>query len=293
VDFAPISAAIAVFAWIFAGVFYRFFSVPADGENPPMPRRHMALRFVSRSIVVGLYQNVLFFLLPIWFGSATLLSANIVFPILLGALALFSCFDATFAEHVLSHSFRRSIVSAVVLFAVSVPAVCLITHIPVRFTIAVCAGVSVFAATILGASQRRLHTNLGIGTALAVIFALIFYFGAIFLPPTPVQCIQAVAAAGLAKRAPIDIARTFPRGTPKVFAHFSVAAPDRFVQDINFQWYVKGTERGRPIPSKIIGGRKQGFRTWTYLSTPHSGDYRVDLITRDKQLIGRVSFRVK
>ena len=115
------------------------------------------------------------------------------------------------------------------------------------------------------------------------------------LPPTPIfdlASVTKVAATGIEKRRPVGIAKRFPIGTPKIHVHFCVAAPERFKQKIRFQWYVNGQKRGRPIPSSIIGGRKQGFRTWTYRSSPHQGAYRVDLETQEGQLIARVSFKV-
>lgn len=293
VDFAPISAGLAVAAWLSAILFSRFLSPPVQVAEEDVSKNSNVVRFASRTLVTGIYQNVLFFLVPIWFGSATLCSANIAFPMILCAIALFSCFDGPFAEHVLSRRLRRSIVSGVILFAVSVPALCVLTFLSVRISVALSAGGAALASVVLGTSADHRGKRFLFGVTISAIALVAFYFAAPFLPPTPVQCLESAAATGVADKDPVKVDTQFIRGTSKVFAHFAVAAPDRYAQEIHFQWYANGEKRGKPIASKIVGGRKHGFRTWTYISKPSSGRYRVDLLTADRQLIGRVIFNVK
>ena len=292
IGFAPFSLGIAVAAWVSAVLFARFF----DESDPPSDttsRGHRTLRWLSRSVVVGLYQNVLFFLVPIWFGSAELTSVNVIFPVLLSAIALIACFDDHFSKRVLDHPTRRTVASAVLLFSVSVPAVALQNRLPLRFGVGLSAAVATLVAAVLAFRGRGLLKALAIALMISSAAGVVFYFIAFWLPPVPVQCVTEVAAAGIEDHRPVGIADVFPAGIPRIHVHFSVAAPERFRQKIRFQWYVNGEKRGRPIPSSIIGGRKRGFRTWTYLSTPKRGAYRVDLETIDGQLIGRVRFRVR
>jgi len=42
----------------------------------------------------------------------------------------------------------------------------------------------------------------------------------------------------------------------------------------------------------VVGGRKEGFRTWSYLSAPPPGNWRVDVLTDAGQLICRKSMAV-
>jgi hypothetical protein len=289
IGFAPFSLGIAVMAWISAALFSRYFDEAARVDA----KRHQFWRWLSRSFVVGLYQNVLFFLLPVWFGSAELFSGNIVFPILLSAIALVACFDDHFSRRVLEHPTRRTIASAVLLFSVSVPALSLQNLMPLRLGAGLCAAVTTFAAVVFGLKKGGGFKTLSTGLLWAGLLGVIFYFISFLLPPVPIQCVTKAAAAGIEKRKPVGIAKVFPAGTPKIHVHFSVAAPERFQQKIRFRWYVNGEKRGRPIPSSIAGGRKRGFRTWTYRSDPKKGAYRVDLETNGGQLIGRVRFRVR
>jgi hypothetical protein len=296
-DFAPISALIAIVAWIlailFSGSFQQLQLDNASPDSVSLSKGRALFHWASRNVVIGLYQNVLFFLLPIWFGSAEIHSVNIVFPLILAGLAVVSCFDGFFAAHVLSHVYLRASVSALVLFSVSIPAFAVFLHLPIRLDTAICAAVASFAAVFSNARSLGVFRATGLGIALASVCGAFFYAAAIFLPPVPVQCMEKVAATGMENRTPLGVNKVFPSGVPKVYVHFYVAAPDRFRQDIRFQWYVNDDMRGRPIASQIVGGRKQGFHTWTFLSNPHAGDYRVDLLTSDNQLIARTGFRVK
>lgn len=303
IGFAPISMGIALTAWIAGGIFARFFGTPAEevqrdaneernANNPPSRKRRL-LRWLSQSVVVGLYQNVLFFVLPIWFGSAELLSISVIFPLLLAALALFACFDDHFARWVIAHRYRRTAASAVLLFSVSVPAVALQNLLPLRIGVGLCAALAAFFSVLFGFGRKSVPRTLPAGLVFAAAMAVLFYFAGYLLPPVPVQCVQKVASSGVENKLPVGISDRFAVGTPRVYAHFWVAAPPRFHQDIRFQWYVDGEKSGKALPSQIIGGRKKGFRTRTFRSNPRRGRYRVDLETGEGQLIGRVRFRVE
>ena len=296
IGFAPVSLGIAVLAWMSAVLFARFYTGvdnETGGDGAERSQRRRLFRFASKTVVMGLYQNVLFFLLPVWFGSAEPSSVNIVFPVLLSGLALFACFDDHFTAWVIAHPVRRTLASGVLIFSVSIPAISLFGLLPLRVGVGICAAASAFAAMLLGLAGRRVPERIAAGIIAALLFGGVFYLLSPLLPPVPVQCVSVVAATGLDGRVPVGVADTFPTGTKSVFVHFSVAAPDRFEQQIRFQWYVNGEKRGNPLPSSIVGGRKRGFRTWTFRSRPPPGRYRVDLETIDGQLIGRGRFRVR
>src|SRR5688500_1522556 len=76
VNFAPVAAALVVFAWTLASVTERFLSSADDA-----PKLVRLARFLATGFVSGLYQDALFFLLPIWFLSATWPSLNAIAPI--------------------------------------------------------------------------------------------------------------------------------------------------------------------------------------------------------------------
>ena len=59
--------------------------------------------------------------------------------------------------------------------------------------------------------------------------------------------------------------------------------------------YKDGRRIWRIALSPVLGGRKDGFRTYsrkTDLKTPYQGRYHVDVMTASGQLIGRLRFTV-
>jgi hypothetical protein len=294
IGFAPISLGIAITAWIAGGLFARYFATSNKSGDDTPPTSYRVARFLSKSVAVGLYQNVLFFVLPIWYGSAEFYSPNIVFPIVLSALALFACFDDHFTQWVISHRTRRTIANAVLLFSVSVPAAALQHIVTLRIGAALCAAVAGFVAVLFG-GPRAVPSRRSVAFAplAAAPLGICFYFAFYLLPPVPVQCVTKAASTSADARQLSNVSEVFEHNVEKVFVHFAVAAPDGFRQKIRFQWYSGGEKLGRPLPSAIIGGRKRGFRTRTFRSAPRPGRYRVDLETQDGQLIARARFRVK
>jgi hypothetical protein len=76
-------------------------------------------------------------------------------------------------------------------------------------------------------------------------------------------------------------------------AWFAVTLPTHDRQEIAFQWFHDGDKVGAPFRTKVEGGRKEGFRTWTLKTAPTPGKWRVDMLTgQSAQLIGRAGFVV-
>jgi hypothetical protein len=78
-------------------------------------------------------------------------------------------------------------------------------------------------------------------------------------------------------------------------AYTSVYAPAGLQQPIEHVWRKDGRVIGRVPLSPVLGGRKEGFRTYsrkTDLKPPLAGRYRVDVVTASGQLVGRLRFTV-
>src|SRR4029077_20425947 len=98
---APKAVALLVVAWALAAALGEWLPEPKPDE--PHARWRNFLRKAAATVTVGLFRNVLFFLVPIWFGSSTLGSINMLAPILLAGVALFACFPAKFRQTMLEH----------------------------------------------------------------------------------------------------------------------------------------------------------------------------------------------
>jgi hypothetical protein len=95
VDFAPKAVALVALAWLLPLAVSRWLHPPASGVAER--RIHHFLRTASPTVTVLLYTNVLFFVVPIWFGSANLRSINIVVPLCFAAMAFFTALPGTTA----------------------------------------------------------------------------------------------------------------------------------------------------------------------------------------------------
>jgi hypothetical protein len=80
-----------------------------------------------------------------------------------------------------------------------------------------------------------------------------------------------------------------------IAAYTAVYAPAGLRQPIQHVWRKDGHLVGSVPLSPVLGGRKEGFRTYsrkTDLKPPYEGRYRVDVVTASGQLIGRLRFTI-
>jgi hypothetical protein len=87
------------------------------------------------------------------------------------------------------------------------------------------------------------------------------------------------------------------RAGDKIFYYAQVYSPTRFQDEIFVQWSQKNAKgKWMPadkIPLQIVGGRKQGFRGFTYKSNYQPGEWRVQILTSHGQEISRMDLEVE
>jgi hypothetical protein len=294
VDFAPKAVALVALAWILPMMVTRWLGTPGDDETSES-RFHRFLRTGSPVVTVLLYKNVLFFLVPIWFGSAHVLSINVVVPLVLAAMAVFTCFSRQYRERVLERPRRRVIWTATVLFAALVPATAVVAFTSPRTSIIISALVAAVVAWVALAEDESILSKKGVVSALAVALPVAGVLGlaAPIFPPVPMVCYGHGVGTGIVKRELEGQADVFPAGTARVYAWFAVTLPNRDRQEVIFQWFHEGKQIGQGLRTSVTGGRKEGFRTWSLRNAPAPGSWRVDMLTgRSSQLIGRTRFEV-
>jgi len=293
-SYAPVAVGLVVVAWTLWIGLARLIDRGRDPAAPAGRLRRLA-HAAGGSVVVALHQNVLFWLIPVWFGSATWPSANVAFPCALAAMALFSCFEYPYRALVLERPPVRTVWTSVVLFAALVPAGTLVPGWPLRAYIAASAALAsgIAAAALLPRHRRR--SALRIAGALAAVAAGTgaATLAAPLLPPVPIVCLSATAGTGIEAREVRGAADAFDASTQRVYAHFAVAAPARWHQAVTFEWSRDGEPVGRGVPGEVVGGRAAGFRTWSWQSSPGPGEWRADLEADGGQLVGRVRFVVR
>jgi hypothetical protein len=291
IDFAPKAVALLMLAWTLPAVLTRVLPGLPEGAKEPGWRR-VARTTGAPFVIVALYKNVLFFLVPIWFSSAHFPSLNMGMPLLLAAMALLTCFASQYHDHVLARPVRRVLWSSLVLFAVLVPALAVLAYTSPRVTLFLSALIATSVATASlknGENILSQRAILGILSG-AVPVALLAVLAAPFLPPVPSVCHDKGTGTAIANKNLVGKAYHFPNGTKRVYAWFAVAMPAHYRQQVSYQWYHNKKRIGNPIVSTIEGGRSTGFRTTSYKTNPSPGVWRADLYTDSSQLIGRVEF---
>jgi hypothetical protein len=280
-------------AWTLPAIVARVLPDPKPGTAEPGWRR-AARTTGAPFVVVVLYKNVLFFLVPIWFGAAHFPSLNMGAPLLLAAMALATCFAGWYQHAVIEHPVRRVLWSAVVLFAALVPATAVLAFTSPRVSLFLAALLATAFATAAlegGANilSRRAIAGFLVG---ATPVALLAVLAAPLLPPVPAACLDKGTGTAIVNRELVERADTFPAGTRRVYAWFAVSLPQRYRQQVVFRWFHDGREVGGPVTTTIEGGRANGYRTATSRSAPAPGRWRADVSNELGQLIGRVSFDV-
>ncbi|HNA59860.1 MAG TPA: DUF2914 domain-containing protein [Elusimicrobiota bacterium] len=82
-----------------------------------------------------------------------------------------------------------------------------------------------------------------------------------------------------------------------VYFFARIYSPARFSDELTLHWYWRDPRRGwvssDRIPMKILGGRREGFRGFSYKQNHAPGDWRVKVETTDGREIGRLRFRLR
>ena len=291
--FAPVAVGVLMLAWIGAAALRRLAPEPQAGPSA-LPRWRRMLVPTANSIVVSLWQNVLFYLLPVWWASAVLGSWNIALPVLLSAMALLSCFEYQWRAWVLERPLAHAMWSALVLFATLVPAAAVVA-VPLRLSLALSAAVAVVAAAAALLSHARFSRPARwlLLVAVASAAGVLGPWAAPLLPPVPVVRTASGVGTAIEARMLIGANDTFPPGTERVYAWFAVAVPAGYRQNVRFEWYRDGEPVGRARETLVIGGRPDGFRTWSLRTAPAPGHWEVDLRTDSSQLVARERFVVR
>jgi hypothetical protein len=293
VDFAPQAVAIVALAWLLPMAVARWLRPPVEGE--PEARWRRLARDGCPAVTVLLYKNVLFFLVPIYFGSAHAWSMNVIVPLLLAAMALFTCFSRPYRARVLDRPRARVLWIAAVLFAALVPATAVVAFTSPRTSIVISALVASAVAWAAVAPRESILSRRGVLSLLAVSLPLAAALGlaAPLFPPVPMVCHDSAAGTAIVRRELEGRAAGFPAGTARVYAWFEVTLPKRDRQEVVFAWFHEGKPSGQGLRSAVEGGRQEGFRSWTLRNHPAPGAWRVDLLTgRSSQLIGRTRFEI-
>lgn len=288
------------FGWLWVAAVYLLFiwlssvflvEVVNRREGPWWSRARLVVNYVNKNF----YQQLLFFILPIYAGSTTVRSANLLFVIVLAVSAVLSTLDIVY-DRVLS--MRRALAAwffAFNLFAVVNVALPVLVGLSNRHALRVSAVAAVLGYVTIAwrvARLRRGRTWVGIAIGAAVVLLVAESIRPL-VPPAPLRLTATAFGTGFDPRTfQITGALTSLRAGSggRVFVTTALRAPLGLKDQVELRWYQGPRLLWASPPHDIVGGRAQGFRLWSAVAlTPDqpSGPLRVDVLTAAGQLVGR------
>lgn len=294
------------YAWLRLTIFYVAFLwaaslfVPALVDRPEAGTRWRGrVRLVVNYFTKNFYQQLLFFLLPVYYASASAWSPNLVFVAAVAVSAVVSTLDVFYDQHL---SVRRGLTA--VFFAFNLFA-CINVMLPVVWSISnrVALPVSAALAVVAFATIRyRLHelarrqVRFQVATA-GIALILLVGLGRPLIPPAPLRVLRTDFGAGIDRRGlqvtgPIA---SVPVGwSGRLYAVTAVYAPLGLRDKVGHRWYQDGRLIYASPFYTLQGGRTEGFRLWTSApvkAVTSNSRLRVEVKTEAGQLVGRGEMR--
>ena len=276
-------------------------AILAEARVPLEERGRGLVVSAAEYTIQTLYHNLLLFVLPAYWASATLTSPNVIFVVGVALGALITAIDPLYSALGRQYRWLKHGLLAFSIFAALNVALPLVGVRP---------GVAlVGSAALAGLALAPAFRGTGMGwpgglvraTTAAFIGISLVWIGRVVVPPAPVFLAAKQVARDVRELEPVDAidgpipAATVVEWGGAVAAYTAVHAPAGLRDTIEHVWWKNGRVIARVRLSPVEGGRAQGFRTWSRksdLGTPLEGDYAVDVQTASGQLIGRLTFTV-
>ncbi len=257
------------------------------------------LRLLINYFQRNFYQQLLFFILPIYYLSATWGAVNMLFVLLVAVSALLATMDIIYDRYLTVKKWLPAVFFAFNLFA------CINVMLPVVWNfrnffalrlsaLLALAGFASFSFAQRGVKARDRLVSI---VAAALLLAGISEIGRPLIPPAPLRLLKSGFGLGWDEennrlRAPLS---ELPGGGPwKIYALSAIGAPLGLKDRVSHRWYLDGKLVYVSPLIRLSGGRKDGFHLRTFRTLKHirfASLLRVDVRTAAGQLIGRARIR--
>ncbi|MBN2400327.1 MAG: DUF2914 domain-containing protein [Candidatus Aminicenantes bacterium] len=264
----------------------------------PLPwaqRIRLLINYFQRNF----YQQLLFFILPIYYLSATWGAANMGFVLLLAFSALLATMDIIYDRYLTVKKWLPAVFFAFNIFA------CINVMLPVVWNfrnffalrLSALLALAGFATFIFVQRDVTPRDRLLSILAAALLLAGISEFGRPLIPPAPLRLLQSSFSLGWdAENNQLGepLSELPDRGPIKIFVLSAIGAPLGLQDRVSHRWYLDGQPVYTSPLIRLSGGRKDGFRLWTFHTVKNiraDSVLRVDVRTAAGQLIGRARLR--
>jgi hypothetical protein len=294
--FTYLRVAIFHIAFIWLSSLFLPFLVRQQRISPAWRGR---LRLLINYFQRNFYQQLLFFILPIYYLSASWGAGNMVFVLLLAVSALLATMDIIYDRYLSVNWWLLAMFFAFNLFAcinVMLPVVWNFNH-SFALRLSALLALAGFASFCLTHKEVKARNRLLPVLAAAVLLGFISEVGRPLIPPAPLRLLNSSFGLDLDPRnlhPEIPLAHLPAGGPYRIYALTTIGAPVGLKDRVSHRWYLNG-KLVHDSPFFIIrGGRKTGFRFWTFRTLkdiPVDSTLRIDLRTEAGQLIGRARLR--
>jgi hypothetical protein len=260
------------------------------------PKWRERLRLAINYFNKNFYQQLLFFLLPVYYASMTFGSRNVMFMVLLALSALLATMDIVYDRYL---SVRWSLTALFFMFnlfaAINV-------MLPVLWAISNYLALCISGAVALGGFASILYRLSGLrgrsvkmllgGAACGLVVIIAFLPS--FIPPAPL-CLTGADFGRSIRALHIDAPLSSIPATPgRIYVLTAIKAPLGLEEEVRHVWYLNGERLHASGYHRVTGGRKEGYRLWSYITWRKDLKGRaltVDVETKGGQLIGRARLK--
>lgn len=244
--------------------------LPVLSNHPRIPgkwqeRIRLAINYFNKNY----YQQLLFFLLPIYYATATFGSQNMLFVALLAVSAVLSTLDIVYDRYLSVRWPLTALFFAFNLFA------CINVMLPILFSISNhrTLWISAMLAVVgFGTILYRLSSwpwrtaKIALPAAAATLFAAIFLLRS-FIPPAPLRLVSAEFGCSVqALHIVSPLAKLPPGKSGKIAVLTAIKAPLGLRERVRHCWYLGNRLLYSSPYYSITGGRKEGYRLWTEIT---------------------------
>lgn len=256
------------------------------------------IRFLANFFSKNLYQQVLFFVLPIYYASSTLSSVNFLFVVLVALSASLSTLDVVYDRHLSTRRIWTALFFTFNLFVLVNAMLPVLWSLSNTWTTRVAALAA--SAGFLSFYYPLIHVRkvrAAIATVTVATTIALVELGRAYIPPAPLRLTNAAFGTEfLTETIEVEtpLTRVAPGSAIRLYGLTAIKAPLGLKDRVRHRWFVNNELIWQSPFYTIVGGREAGFRYWTrcYFETiPPGADLRVDVETEGGQLIGRSRIR--
>ena len=289
-------------SWMLIFIAFRFIVGPAN-RKPDERFVKKGVRLVTNYVIKQMYQQMFFFLVPLYASSAmwSMDSPNWWIVPLLLLCAVLSTMDLVFDNFIMEHRIIAAGMYGLCMFSVLNLLLPLSFHVPHFVALMVAAVITPTAVALLSYPTGSVLSSRGLSlvTLCTVSLAAGCYLGREFVPPAPL----AMSAGGIGHGTPGSyecvpgpLRETTVDKLNGLRCVSEITEPGGINDDIVHVWKHRGKEIARSTPSPMPNCRGKVLRSRiqsTAMPADPTGKWTCRIETEEGQIVGLRSFKVK